>query len=143
MMSIGVDVGPGCPRTRPRWGGCLWPGRGLRALDRWWKAGLQACTAKTITDPGGPAIRARGGAAATGTRGRAELEEGLLSAVGPGARPTGNVVAALASSTSVGRWTADRLRAEVVPLLVETAQALSDELGYVGPPLAAAHDGSR
>jgi hypothetical protein len=30
-----------------------------------------------------------------------------------------------------------------VPLLVETAQALSDELRNVGPPVAVTHDGSR
>ncbi len=51
------------------------------------------------------------------------------------------MVAALASSTSTGRATAARLRADVVPVLVETAEALSAELGYADHPVPVRRDG--
>jgi IclR family pca regulon transcriptional regulator len=66
-----------------------------------------------------------------------ELEEGLLSVSAPVRDQSGQVVAALASSTSSGRSDVDRLRAEVVPLLVATAEKISGEIGHRGPARAA------
>jgi IclR family pca regulon transcriptional regulator len=58
-----------------------------------------------------------------------ELEPGLLSASAPVRDRSGAVVAALATSTSTGRSTAGKLRREVVPTLIETADAISAALG--------------
>jgi IclR family pca regulon transcriptional regulator len=57
-----------------------------------------------------------------------ELEKGLLSASAPVRDRSGAVVAALASSTSTGRSTVEDLRRDVVPLLVETAERISEAL---------------
>jgi IclR family transcriptional regulator, pca regulon regulatory protein len=54
-----------------------------------------------------------------------ELEPGLLSASAPVRDRSGVVVAALATSTSTGRSTVEQLRADVVPLLVATADRIS------------------
>jgi IclR family pca regulon transcriptional regulator len=61
-----------------------------------------------------------------------ELEPGLLSVSAPVRDRSGAVVAALASSTSTGRSTAARLRREVAPLLVETAEAIGASLRDAG-----------
>jgi IclR family pca regulon transcriptional regulator len=58
-----------------------------------------------------------------------ELEAGLLSASAPVRDRSGAVVAALASSTSVGRSDVATLRRDVVPLLVDAADRLSVSLG--------------
>ena len=57
-----------------------------------------------------------------------ELEVGLLSASAPVRDRSGTVVAALASSTSVGRSSVEELQRDVVPLLVETADRISSSL---------------
>jgi IclR family pca regulon transcriptional regulator len=56
---------------------------------------------------------------------------------------TGSVVAALASSTSSGRTDLDRLRSEVVPLLLRTAGDISADLGHraTGRPSVNGRDG--
>lgn len=59
-----------------------------------------------------------------------ELEPGLLSASVPVRDRSGEVVAALASSTSTGRSDAARVTADVVPVLLATAAAISTELGH-------------
>lgn len=63
-----------------------------------------------------------------------ELEAGLLSASAPVRDRSGAVVAALASSTSIGRSSVEELQRDVVPLLVEVADRISFSLGAtVGP----------
>lgn len=57
-----------------------------------------------------------------------ELEAGLLSASAPVRGRTGQVVAALASSTSAGRSTRGELERDVVPTLVDTARRITAEL---------------
>ena len=57
-----------------------------------------------------------------------ELEAGLLSASAPVRDRSGAVVAALASSTSIGRSSVEELQRDVVPLLVETADRISSSL---------------
>ena len=59
-----------------------------------------------------------------------ELEIGLLSVSAPVRDSTGEVVAALASSTSVGRSSVEAIRRDVVPLLVDTAERISADLGH-------------
>jgi IclR family pca regulon transcriptional regulator len=59
-----------------------------------------------------------------------ELEEGLISVSAPVRDQSGEVVAALASSTSIGRGDLEQLKAEVVPLLLRTAASLSADLGH-------------
>jgi IclR family pca regulon transcriptional regulator len=63
-----------------------------------------------------------------------ELEAGLLSASAPVRDRSGTVVAALASSTSIGRSSVEELQRDVVPLLVEIADRISSSLAAtVGP----------
>ena len=141
IMTINVAVGTRVPAHATSMGRTLLAWAGPDRINRFLDRPLEACTAHTTTDPS--ALRAalaevrRDGFAIV----EAELEEGLLSASAPVRDHTGQVVAALASSTSTGRSTADRLRAEVVPLLVETAQALSSELGFAMRPVAVGRDG--
>lgn len=59
-----------------------------------------------------------------------ELEVGLLSASVPVRDGSGAIVAALASWTSSGRSDPERLAREVVPLLVQTAERISADLGH-------------
>jgi IclR family pca regulon transcriptional regulator len=54
-----------------------------------------------------------------------ELEMGLISASAPVRDAAGQVVAALASSTSSGRFTAAEVRERIVPKLVETAAEIT------------------
>jgi IclR family pca regulon transcriptional regulator len=61
-----------------------------------------------------------------------ELENGLISASVPVRDRTGQVVAALASSTSSGRSDTECVRSNVVPLLLKAAGEMSAELGHRG-----------
>ena len=61
-----------------------------------------------------------------------ELEVGLISLAAPVRGPSGEVIGALASSSSVGRSTSERMRADVAPFLMEKADALSMDMGYRG-----------
>ncbi len=142
IMTINVSVGTRVAAHATSMGRTLLAWAGPDRIDRFLARPLEAYTAHTTTDPGAlraalAEVRSDGFAIV-----EAELEEGLISASAPVRDRTGRVVAALASSTSTGRSTAHRLRAEVVPLLVETAGALSAELGYTGRPVAVGRDGS-
>ncbi|MER6872130.1 IclR family transcriptional regulator C-terminal domain-containing protein, partial [Amycolatopsis sp. NPDC000673] len=102
---------------------------------------LRSYTARTVTDPAKlrlelSAVRDAGLSVVDG-----ELEEGLLSASAPVRDRTGAVVAALASSTTTGRFAPERLRAETVPVLLETAAAISTDLGYDPRPAPVKRDG--
>jgi IclR family pca regulon transcriptional regulator len=131
IMSINVAVGTRVPAHATSMGRVLlaWSGpeRITRFLD---EASLTACTARTLTDPADlraalARVREQGWSMVD-----CELEEGLLSASAPVRDRTGAVVAALASSTSTGRAAPERMLNETVPTLVETAAAISAELGY-------------
>jgi IclR family pca regulon transcriptional regulator len=102
---------------------------------------LDTRTPRTVTDPAElrlalAQVREQGWSIVAG-----ELEDGLLSASAPVRDRSGRVVAALASSTSTGRSDPATLAAEVVPMLVETAGAISAELGYDPRPARVARDG--
>lgn len=91
-----------------------------------------AVTPRTVTDPaalhdGLRVVREQGWSIVC-----EELEMGLLSASAPVRDRSGTVVAALASSTSTGRSSVEELERDVVPLLVDTAERISAELGWPG-----------
>jgi len=90
---------------------------------------LPALTERTLTDPAAlrerlSLVRARGWDAVD-----QELEIGRRSAAAPVFDSEGRVIAALALSCGTLEWTMDRLIAELVPPLVDTARAISDALG--------------
>lgn len=129
IMSINVSIGTRVPAYATSMGRVLlaWAPQGV--VDQVLGEGpLHAVTAQTMTDP--TALRAE--LAGVREQGWAivaeELEVGLLSASAPVRDRAGDVVAALASSTSVGRSSRERLEREVVPLLVETAHRISADL---------------
>lgn len=64
-----------------------------------------------------------------------ELEDGLRSIAAPIRNACDHVVAAMNLSTNAGRVTLERLRAELIPALVETADRISD--GLARAPAAA------
>lgn len=131
IMSINVAVGSRVPAHATSMGRVLLAWAGPARITRYLEeAPLRAHTPRTITDPAElrmalSEVREQGWSIVDG-----ELEEGLLSASAPVRDRTGAVVAALASSTSAGRLAPERLREETVPLLLETATALSTELGW-------------
>ena len=59
-----------------------------------------------------------------------EREEGVRSAAAPVHDRTGRVVAAINVSANAGRVSVDELRERCVPRLVETAAAISRDIGY-------------
>lgn len=91
--------------------------------------GLPRLTPYTVTDPDQfrdilAEVREQGWSMVINER-----EEGLVSLSAPIRDHDGRVIAAIASSTSTGRTTPERLREDVVPVLVETAKQISAELG--------------
>ncbi|GHE88276.1 IclR family transcriptional regulator [Amycolatopsis deserti] len=94
------------------------------------ECGLPRLTPHTVTDPAEfreilTRVREQGWSLVVNER-----EEGLISLSAPVRDHHGRVIAAVASSTSTGRTTPDRMREEVVPVLLETAKAISGELGH-------------
>jgi IclR family pca regulon transcriptional regulator len=130
IMSINVSVGTRVPAHATSMGRVLlaWAPDEL-VDDVLRRRPPQAITTQTMTDVGAlraalAEVRRQGWSTVS-----EELETGLLSASAPVRDRSGAVVAALASSTSTGRSTVEQLEREVVPLLVETADRLSADLG--------------
>lgn len=102
------------------------------ALDRYLsEVQLTALTPSTITDPEElrgvlAEARARGYATADGER-----EEGIRSAAAPVFARGGSVVAAVNVSANAARVSHEKLVSEYVPALLETARAISEEIGAV------------
>lgn len=142
IMSINVSIGTRVPVHATSMGRVLLAWAPRATVDHVLAvAGLRAHTRHTVTDTDEfhralRRVREQGWSLVA-----EELEEGLLSVAAPVRDHTGAVVAALASSTSSGRSSPERLSAEVVPLLVGAAARISDDLGSRGP-LPAAVDGS-
>lgn len=95
------------------------------------KAGLARLTPNTITDPAEfrralDTVREHGWSMVVNER-----EEGLISMSAPIRDHLGNVIAAIACSSSTGRSTPEKVRAEFVPLVCAAAQKISAELGAV------------
>ncbi|MFC5995911.1 IclR family transcriptional regulator C-terminal domain-containing protein [Pseudonocardia hispaniensis] len=144
IMSINVAVGTRVPAHATSMGRAMlaWttPEQIEQVIN---SSGMRAYTPQTITDP----ARFRAELRRVRENGWAlvaeELEDGLISAYAPVRDQSGRVVAALASSTSTGRSTAARVEAEVVPLLLRTAEQISTDLGHraAAPPVVHGRDG--
>jgi IclR family pca regulon transcriptional regulator len=130
IMSINVSIGTRVPAHATSMGRALLAWAPPPLIERVIaESGLRRLTERTITDPAAfhaalREVRELGYALVAG-----ELEDGLISVSAPVRDRTGTVVAALASSTSSGRTDLDRLRTEVVPLLLRTAEDISADLG--------------
>jgi IclR family transcriptional regulator, pca regulon regulatory protein len=130
IMSINVSVGTRVPAYATSMGRVLLAWAPTEVVDSALnRRPLRPITRDTVTDPS--ALRAE--LARVREQGWSivaeELEVGLLSASAPVRDRSGQVVAALASSTSVGRSSRGQLEREVVPLLVETAGRITADLG--------------
>lgn len=131
IMTINVSVGTRIPAHATSMGRALLAWAPPNEIDRVIaESGLQAYTAHTLTDPTEfraalRRVREQGWSLVA-----EELEEGLLSVSAPVRDRSSAVVAALASSTSSGRSNRERLRTEVVPLLLRTAEQISADLGH-------------
>ncbi|RBY76402.1 IclR family transcriptional regulator [Geodermatophilus sp. TF02-6] len=130
IMSINVSVGTRVPAYATSMGRVLLAWAPTPVVDSvLHRRPLRAITPSTVTDPS--ALRAE--LARVREQGWAvvaeELEAGLLSASAPVRDRSGQVVAALASSTSVGRSSRGELQRRVVPLLLETAARITAEFG--------------
>lgn len=130
IMSINVSVGTRIPAFATSMGRVLLAWAPDAVVDEVVAGGLPALTRHTVT--GGDAFRAalRQVRSDGWSLVAEELEIGLLSVSAPVRDRTGEVVAALASSTSVGRSSVEEVRGEVVPLLLDAAERISADLGH-------------
>jgi len=130
IMSINVSIGTRIPAFASSMGRVLLAWAPDVVVDEISAGGLPALTKHTVTDAGAlrdvlRQVRADGWSIVA-----EELEIGLLSVSAPVRDSSGEVVAALASSTSVGRSSVEAIRRDVVPLLVEIAERISADLGH-------------
>ncbi|WP_083450556.1 IclR family transcriptional regulator domain-containing protein [Luteipulveratus mongoliensis] len=129
VLNIDIRIGSRLPAHATSMGRVLAAFATADVVDRIIdEKGLTALTAATITDPiefrdALHQVRQNGYALVDG-----ELEEGFLSAAVPVRDVTGDVVAALAYSTSRGRQTPQQVQAEALPLLIEGAAAIERDL---------------
>jgi IclR family pca regulon transcriptional regulator len=130
IMSINVSIGTRVPAYATSMGRVLLAWAPTEVVDSVLnRRPLRPITPRTVTDPSAlraelARVRAQGWSIVD-----EELEVGLLSAAAPVRDRTGQVVAALASSTSAGRSSHGELERNVVPLLVETAGRITADLG--------------
>ncbi|BBG00104.1 MULTISPECIES: IclR family transcriptional regulator domain-containing protein [Pseudonocardia] len=142
IMSINVAVGTRVPAYATSMGRVLLAWAGPETITRFLEeAEMRARTPATVTDPAElrqrlAQVREQGFSIVDG-----ELEEGLVSAAVPVRDAGGRVVAALASSTSAGRLAPEKLVEQTVPILLETAAAISADLGYDATVLPPIRDG--
>ncbi len=147
IMSINVTIGTRVPAHATSMGRVLLAWAPQERIARHIETtGLPSCTPRTVTDPS----IFRGALRTVRERGWSlvaeELEPGLVSVSAPVRDQNATVIAAVASSTSTARSTVGRLEAEVVPLLVATADLISKDLGHHVPAgsrtlRAGAHEG--
>ncbi len=131
IMSINVSVGTRVPAYATSMGRVLLAWRGPDEINDYFaQVELEALAPQTTTSP--DALRSileqvrKDGYSIVDQ----ELELGLLSASAPVRNARGEIVAALASSTSNGRSTVQHISKEIIPILLDTATAISAELGY-------------
>ncbi|WP_439381437.1 IclR family transcriptional regulator domain-containing protein [Amycolatopsis lexingtonensis] len=130
IMSINVSIGTRVPAHATSMGRVLLAWAPPALVDEVVAAGLPRFTARTTTDEGDFRKALRTVQDQGWSLVAEELEEGLLSVSAPVRDASGAVVAALASSTSSGRSDVEKLRQEVVPLVVRTAARISADLGH-------------
>lgn len=131
VLSISVDVGSHVPAHATSMGRVLTAWASPDVVEAVIDAGLPRLAERTITDPVAfrdalHEVRRLGYAVV-----ESELEDGLLSASVPVRDPQGEVLAALAYSSTLGRMTVDRIVSEVVPLMLEAAEAISSDLAVL------------
>ncbi|QGK70992.1 helix-turn-helix domain-containing protein [Allosaccharopolyspora coralli] len=134
IMSVNVALGTRVPAYATSMGRVLLAWAPANELDRVIEAGLPRHTRHTITDPIGlrqelRRVRSQGWAIVA-----SEIEEGVIAVSAPVRDQSGAVVAALASATSSGRSDVETLRREVMPVVVRTAQRISEDLGLKAVP---------
>jgi IclR family pca regulon transcriptional regulator len=132
VMSLNVDIGTRLPAHATSMGRVLAAYADASVVDRIIsEGGLPALTSHTITDP--IAFRdalhevRRAGFAIVDS----ELEDGFLSAAVPVRDGKGEVVAALAYSTSSSRRSPASVAAEVIPVLLESADEIGREVALL------------
>lgn len=130
IMSINVSIGTRIPAYATSMGRVLLAWAPDVIVDEIIAGGLIALTKHTVTEVDEfravlRQVRSDGWSIVA-----EELEIGLLSVSAPVRDRTGEVVAALASSTSVGRSSVEAIRGDVVPLLLDAAERISADLGH-------------
>jgi IclR family pca regulon transcriptional regulator len=130
IMSINVSIGTRIPAFATSMGRVLLAWAPDVVVEEIIAGGLPALTRHTVTDVEAfravlRQVRSDGWSIVA-----EELEIGLLSVSAPVRDRSGEVVAALASSTSVGRSSVEAIRSDVVPLLLDAAERISADLGH-------------
>ncbi|MEU4519760.1 IclR family transcriptional regulator C-terminal domain-containing protein [Amycolatopsis sp. NPDC024027] len=134
IMTVSINVGTRFPAYATSMGHVLLAGLSEAELERYFLvASLDRLTDHTVTAP----AHLRAELAKVAGQGWAmvdqELEEGLRSVAAPIRGRTGRVVAAVNLSTHASRTTAESVRRDLVPPLLETARAIEADLA-VGAP---------
>jgi IclR family pca regulon transcriptional regulator len=132
VLSLNVDIGTRLPVHATSMGRVLAAYAEASVVDRIiTEGGLPALTRHTITDP----IEFRDALHEARTRGYAivdsELEDGFLSAAVPVRDAPGDVVAALAYSTSRGRRSVEEVEQDAIPVLLEVAADISRDVALL------------
>jgi IclR family transcriptional regulator, pca regulon regulatory protein len=129
IMTVSISVGTRFPAYATSMGRVLLAGMSPEDLDRYLAdAGLEAITARTVTDPG----RLRETVAEVAKQGYAivdqELEEGLRAVAAPIRGTSGAVTAAINLSAHASRVSLAAMRADLLPALLETASRIEADL---------------
>lgn len=137
IMTVSINVGTRFPAYATSMGHVLLAGLTDADLEAYFRvARLDRLTDHTVTAP----AHLRTELAKVAGQGWAmvdqELEEGLRSVAAPIRDRTGRVVAAVNLSTHASRTTAESVRKDLVPPLLETARAIEADLA-VGAPQSA------
>ena len=134
IMSISISVGARDPAFATSLGRALLAGLPDDELEHHLgAAALPALTEHTLADPGAlrtelARIRRKGVALVD-----QELEDGLRAIAAPLHDVGGRVVAAVNLAVHASRWTIEAIRRELVPRLLEAAQAIEADLGNASP----------
>ncbi|MFB9689919.1 IclR family transcriptional regulator domain-containing protein [Amycolatopsis plumensis] len=137
IMTVSINVGTRFPAYATSMGHVLLAGLGEADLEAYFEvASLDRLTDHTVTAP----AHLRRELAKVAGQGWAmvdqELEEGLRSVAAPIRSRTGQVVAAVNLSTHASRTTAESVREDLVPPLLETARAIEADLAVGAPDRA-------
>ncbi|MEU0533787.1 IclR family transcriptional regulator domain-containing protein [Amycolatopsis tolypomycina] len=134
IMTVSINVGTRFPAHATSMGHVLLAGLAEAELAAYFvQASLDRLTERTVTAP--QSLRAE--LAKVAGQGWAmvdqELEEGLRSVAAPIRDRTGCVVAAVNLSTHASRTTAESVREDLVPPLLETARAIEADMAIAAP----------
>ncbi|MEU1183947.1 IclR family transcriptional regulator C-terminal domain-containing protein [Streptomyces sp. NPDC005820] len=131
ILSMNIDVGSRMPTTATSTGRVLMAWRDPDFVERVIaEQGMPRFTEYTVTDPVRLSdilqqVRQQGFCSV-----ESELELGLLSASVPVRDGSGEVVSAIAYSTSLGRLTREHVESEVIPRMLDVSDELSRLLAY-------------